>query len=231
VGLLVPALALAGAPFTSGALAKVALKSNLAFLPGIWPALLGILLPLAAVGTTLKMARFLSLTWPRRAEPARPAAAGTWPPWLCLVAAVLAGVWLLPGAWGWLPDKLTPQKLWLATWPLLVGGGLAALGAWLRRRFSGDPLRWLPAGDVGVLLEKAVAGALSRTPARTGPDPGPDLAQSSGPRGSDVLARAAAIGARLVAVERKLGDWSSAGFALLAVVALLLWLLMYPASY
>ena len=228
VALLVPALALAGAPFTSGALAKVALKSNLAFLPGGWATVLGILLPLAAVGTTLIMARFLSLTWPRRAAPAEPAALGTWPPWLCLVAAVLLGVWLLPGAWGWLPDKLTPQKLWLATWPLLVGGGLAALGAWLRRWFPGDPSRWLPAGDVGVLLEKVVSLARPRRPARTTSDPEPDLAQSPGPGGSDVLARAAAIGARLGGFERRLGDWPSAGFALLAVVVLLLWLLTGP---
>ena len=38
---------------------------------------------------------------------------------------VLLGVWLLPGALGLLPVKLTPQTLWLATWPLLGGAGLA----------------------------------------------------------------------------------------------------------
>ena len=41
VGLLLPALALAGAPFTSGGLAKVAIKSNIAFLPGGWADLSG----------------------------------------------------------------------------------------------------------------------------------------------------------------------------------------------
>jgi len=46
-----------GCAFTSGALAKVALKGNVAFLPGGWADVLGILLPLAAVGTALKMAR------------------------------------------------------------------------------------------------------------------------------------------------------------------------------
>jgi formate hydrogenlyase subunit 3/multisubunit Na+/H+ antiporter MnhD subunit len=228
VALLVPALALAGAPFTSGAVAKVALKSNLAFLPESWATVLGILLPLAAVGTTLMMARFLSLTWPRRGAPAEPRAMGTWPPWLCLVAAVLLGVWLLPGAWGWLPAKLTPQKLWLATWPLLVGGGLAALGAWLRRWFSADPSRWLPAGDVGVLLEKVVAGVRPRMPARPAPDRGHDLGQGPAPGHSNGPARAAAIRARLGAIERGLSDWPSAGFALLAVLAILLWLLTGP---
>ena len=48
---------------------------------------------------------------------------------------------------------------------LFVGGlWLCYPGAWLRRWFSGDPSRWLPAGDVGVLLEKAVAAARAGTP-------------------------------------------------------------------
>ena len=48
-------LALIGAPYTSGALAKTALKSNLGFLPDGWAWALGLLLPLAAVGTTAMM--------------------------------------------------------------------------------------------------------------------------------------------------------------------------------
>jgi formate hydrogenlyase subunit 3/multisubunit Na+/H+ antiporter MnhD subunit len=230
VGLLLPALALAGAPFTSGALAKVALKSNLVFLPGGWASVLEVLLPLAAVGTTLKMARFLWLTWPRRAPAAQEYTEGLWPPWLCLVAAVLAGVWLLPGALGLLPAKLTPQKLWLATWPLLVGGGLAALGAWLRRWVSGDPSRWLPAGDVGVLLEKLVAGSRPRTPARPAPDHGHEHGESSATGGSSGYARTAALGVRLGAIERRLSHWPVAGFALLVSMGLLLWLLTGPGS-
>jgi hypothetical protein len=154
---LLPALALAGAPFTSGALAKTAVKFNIAFLPAGWAGALSILLPLAAVGTALKMARFLWLTWPRHPHPAQEQAKGLWSPWLCMVGAVLIGVWVLPGALGLLPFKLTPEKLWLATWPLLVGGGLAMLGARTRRRISGDLTRWLPAGDLGILLEKLLA--------------------------------------------------------------------------
>jgi formate hydrogenlyase subunit 3/multisubunit Na+/H+ antiporter MnhD subunit len=228
VALVLPALALAGAPFTSGALAKVALKSNLSFLPGGWASVVGVLLALAAAGTALKMARFLQLTWPRRAAAGEEDGAGMWAPWLCLVGAVMLGVWLLPGALGWLPAKLTPQKLWLATWPLLVGGGLAALGAWLRRWFSGDPSRWLPAGDVGVLLEKAVAAARSRTRARPAPDRAHDPGESPAAAASSCQARAAAVGARLGAIERRLGDWPVAGFALLVSMALLLWLLTGP---
>jgi hydrogenase-4 component B len=157
VGLLLPALALAGAPFTSGALAKTALKANVDFLPAGWAMVLGILLPLAAAGTTLKMVRFLWLTWPRSGRATAEAARGLWFPWLVLVAATLAGVWLLPGALEVLPRKLSPEKLWDALWPLLLGGTLAALGGRLQRRFFGDLSRWLPAGDIGVLIERLLA--------------------------------------------------------------------------
>jgi formate hydrogenlyase subunit 3/multisubunit Na+/H+ antiporter MnhD subunit len=154
IGLVLPALALAGAPFTSGALAKVALKSNLEFLPGSWAIVLGILLPVAAVGTTLKMVRYLWLVWPRKLNETESFSPGIWMPWISLVIATTIGVWLLPGALGFLPVKLSPEKLWLSTWPLLVGGGIAALGAWFRHRVIVDLSRWLPPGDIGVLLEE-----------------------------------------------------------------------------
>jgi hypothetical protein len=156
-GLMLPALALAGAPFTSGALAKTALKANLSFLPGGWAAAPSLLLPLAAVGTTLKMARFLWLTLPALAHPEGASAKGMWLPWLSLVGAMLAGGWLLPGALEVVPAAFRPEKHWDALWPLLAGGALAALGARLRRWFSGDLTRWLPAGDLGVFLEKRLS--------------------------------------------------------------------------
>jgi formate hydrogenlyase subunit 3/multisubunit Na+/H+ antiporter MnhD subunit len=228
LALLLPALALAGAPFTSGALAKAVLKSNLVFLPGGWASALGVLLPLAAVGTTLKMARFLQLTWPPRTRAAEGDAQGMWLPWLFLVTATLLGIWLLPGALGWLPAKLTPQKLWLATWPLLVGGGLAALGAWLRRWFRGDPSRWLPAGDIGVLLEKLVASArLQRSP-RPAPAQGREHTGSLTAEAPSRLARIASVAAHLGAIERRLCSWPVTGFALLVSMGLLLLLLTGP---
>jgi hypothetical protein len=84
VGLVIPALALAGAPLTMGAVGKSGLKQSLAatLTPGpspigrgVWGEgiLLDVLLPLASVGTTLLMARFLYLIWPRAAETASPA--------------------------------------------------------------------------------------------------------------------------------------------------------------
>ena len=225
VGLLLPALALAGAPFTSGALAKVALKSNVAFLPGGWADVLGILLPLAAVGTALKMARFLWLTWPRHPHPAEEHAKGLWPPWLSLVGAMLLGVWLLPGALGLLPVKLTPEKLWLATWPLLVGGGLAVLGAWLRRWFSGDLTRWLPAGDLGVLLERPLARVQLRMSDRPAPDHADGHDVGSAEESVRWSARLVAAGGHLARIENTLRARPVAGAALLLLIGVILWLL------
>jgi hypothetical protein len=189
---------------------------------------LAILLPLAAVGTTLKMARFLWLTWPQPGSVAAERTKGLWLPWLGLVAAALLGVWVLPGALGWLPVKLTPKKLWLSMWPLLVGCGLTALGVWLRRWLSQDFTRWLPPGDLGVVLEKSLMGLRSRMLAR------PDSAH--GQHDGTVLAdsawasQLAGVAAWLGGIEKRLRDWPFVGSVLLVIMGLLLWLLAEPRS-
>ena len=60
---LLPALSLAGLPFTSGAIAKVALKGVVAEASAQWAHLLETALPLAAVATTLLVARFIVVSW------------------------------------------------------------------------------------------------------------------------------------------------------------------------
>jgi formate hydrogenlyase subunit 3/multisubunit Na+/H+ antiporter MnhD subunit len=220
LGLLLPALALAGAPLTSGALAKLALKENVSLLPPGWAEATRLLLPLAAVGTTLKMIRFLWLVWPRAGAPDDgDDGRGIWSPWLALVAGTFIGIWLVPGALGLLPAKLTLEKIWLATWPLLAGGALAAAGAWISRRIAADPARWLPAGDVGVLLERLLA----RLGARLRREPTVSHAEDEG-RGEPTRAAHEALAAGLAGVEERLRGLPVAGGALLALIGLLLWL-------
>lgn len=152
-GLLLPALALAGAPLTSGALAKSALKPFAAGAPGFWPGWLPWLLSLAAVGTTLLMARFLYVLWPRGGA-AHPPRAAMWGGWsLVLGALILCGAGLLPVMGpGAAPDD---AKLWGLLWPLGAGILLAAL---MMRRFPwrerAEPL--VPPGDLLVPLEALV---------------------------------------------------------------------------
>jgi hydrogenase-4 component B len=69
---LVPALALAGAPLTSGFLAKGLLKDALGEVGGTWYAVLDPYLWLASAGTALLLARFGWTWWQRMEEKARP---------------------------------------------------------------------------------------------------------------------------------------------------------------
>ncbi len=148
-----PAFALAGAPLTSGAVAKIVLKEATAVAPGVWNDALETLLPVAAVGTTLLMARFLYLVATREAagsqEPAGgrdlPAAAA----WGLLLAAVAGALWLWPAeevayAAG---KSLTAHYVWLAAWPVVLGTAIAAV-AWAARGLSGRFVGVVPPGDV-----------------------------------------------------------------------------------
>ncbi|HNQ91004.1 MAG TPA: hypothetical protein PKM73_20510 [Verrucomicrobiota bacterium] len=138
-----------------------------------------------------------------------------------------SALWLLPGTLEVLPRKLSPEKLWDALWPLLLGGTLAGLGAWLRRWFSRDASRWLPAGDLGVLLERRLArwqrGA--RIEGHSHPEPESDRGESSAqeaPRWSLRLRRA---GESIVRLEEHLRSWPVAGALWLLLMVLLIGLL------
>lgn len=139
-----PALALAGLPWTSGAWAKGSLKDALAALPSPWPELLGALLLLAAFGTSMLMAHLLLV----QARTVDPPTAGMRPPWM---AAVLVCVGL--GVLGVLQTPLpTAGKIVSGLLPVLLGGALvlAMLRYWpslvLRKRAA------IPAGDLLALL-------------------------------------------------------------------------------
>ena len=151
-GLALPALALAGAPLTSGALAKAALKPFVYGAPGFWPALLPLLLSLAALGTTLLLARFLFVLWPRGVNP-HPPNCLMWVGWsLTVLALVLCSVDLLP-----LENRSTGHDvstgLWELLWPVSVGILLAAL-VWRRSRPAGGTQPLVPPGDLLVALKK-----------------------------------------------------------------------------
>jgi formate hydrogenlyase subunit 3/multisubunit Na+/H+ antiporter MnhD subunit len=139
VGMALSALALAGAPLTSGLLAKTALKAGLAGLPAPWDALLPVLLPLAALGTALLMARLLFLLAHIQAH----GGSGLAAPWWMLVALGTLLPWVLPSA---------VMAAWPgALWPILLAAAIAAL---LVR--SGLRARALPPGDILLVLERGL---------------------------------------------------------------------------
>ncbi len=162
----VPALALAGIPLTSGALAKPVLKDALGGLGDAWGAIFGVALPLATIGTTLLMARLLYLVT------REPGGAGVGrAPWVS-GALLLAGVLLATGWWpggGRLTgaEAVSAGALWAATWPVAAGAAVAAAALALHRRGWLVGLPRIPAGDVAVPVERLAA----RVWRRMGPVP------------------------------------------------------------
>ena len=144
-GLALPALALAGAPFTSGMLAKSFLKTGLDGLGGAWAALLPGLLGLATLATGLLMARLLILL---AAQKPGHAHAGLAAPWgTLLLAGVAVPLWLSPpGAAARLAEL---SALGTALWPVVLAAVLA-----LAARGASWRVPVVPPGDVLVLLER-----------------------------------------------------------------------------
>ena len=152
--LALPALALAGAPLTSGMLAKLALKGGIVDLPEPWPWVLTMLLPVAAIGTALLMLRLFVLLGSRK--PSGGPARGLLLPWTLLVAAGAVLPWWQAG----ITDKaLEPGGLVAALWPVAV----ALLVAWAASRWRGA---WpaIPPGDLVVWPERAISRWRARRP-------------------------------------------------------------------
>ena len=172
-GLVLPALALAGAPFTSGGLVKALLKPEAMALPAPWGAPLAALVSWTLVGTVLLMARFLYLAWPSGASegassagaPSARASSGysLAVPWATLIAALLLSAFTsgLAGAeavWTWSAVLSGVATLALAAACTALAGWLLAKVDWLRIP--------LPAsGDLVVPVERGLASLL-RTSAR-----------------------------------------------------------------
>lgn len=160
--LLVPALALAGAPLTSGLIAKTVLKDAVAVLPAAWYGPLNFLLVLAAAGTTLLMARFIYVLSGSEGHAGRP---GLWPPWIALI---VAGVMLaiLPFAIGWPIDsaRISLADWWDSLWPIALGIACAGGALALRRRQVVPALPALPEGDILWPLVRAGRSLLTALP-------------------------------------------------------------------
>jgi formate hydrogenlyase subunit 3/multisubunit Na+/H+ antiporter MnhD subunit len=162
-----PALALAGAPLTSGAFAKGGLKGAVEGLGGVWYALLDPILIAGAFGTALLMLRFLFVLERRiaQAEGGELPVSGTMDlrirgPWLGLIGIGLLGpLWyptFLPFVAG-VPAPSAASGWFSALLPVV----LAAAVAWVVLRRPGvlgaiGRLR-IPPGDLVVPVERTAA--------------------------------------------------------------------------
>lgn len=171
-GFLLPALALSGAPGTTGALAKDALKQATQVLPEPWSGLVGFILPVGAVGTTLLMGRTLLLAWPRPSMGA-PAVPLRWWTSLVLAGVLATGPWWLPRGAGWAAPPAGLGSILAGVWPVALGG----LVAWVvvRSRPRGVPTRRpiVPPGDLWVGIERALERLVGRDRRAAAPTPAP----------------------------------------------------------
>jgi hydrogenase-4 component B len=153
VGLTLPSLALAGAPFTSGMLAKSALVVAEASMPEPWATLLHIFLPFTSAITALLMTRFLVLVFK---GPARVSESMGRAPWMIWYVSLLL-VLVLP--WGLRPGN---QNLWTlqniggSLWPLGLALAIAFIGVWVWRRVGRPAIPEIPQGDVLLPLERLI---------------------------------------------------------------------------
>lgn len=148
-GLALLALVLAGAPLTSGALAKLSLKSATVVPPVTW---LLWLLVIKSFGTTLLMARFLYVLRFATLTPATEQGAGILLPWAGLLLAVAVLPWLL-AAGSWRDTALAFDVGSLL--PLVAGVIVAALVALVKPSWLSGLVGRIPPGDLLVMLEAA----------------------------------------------------------------------------
>jgi len=154
IGLTLPSLALAGAPFTSGMLAKSALIVAEDAMPEPWGTLLRIFLPFTSVITALLMARFLVLVSNGPARPGEPVGRAPWIIWCASLLLVLVlPWWLRPGPrFPW-----TLQNIGGSLWPLglAFATGLIAVRVW--RRAGRPAIPEIPQGDLLLPVERLLA--------------------------------------------------------------------------
>jgi len=160
MGLLFPALSLAGAPLTSGMIAKHLLNVQVLSVTSPWGGWVQILIPWSSVATSMLMGRFLFLVWPQHKVTSTVVLKTRmmWLSWMVLLVAVVLNPRFIP--FSDLKDSWSITIMAGALWPVVLGGSLAFI-VWLiakRRRAS---LRFsIPSGDILIVVEKWLWPAL-----------------------------------------------------------------------
>lgn len=215
-GLTVASLALVGAPFTSGFVAKYVAKEAVGEVPVPLLPALGVadVLPWFGVGSTLLLARF-AVALSRRGRSPKQTARTRGLAWLALSMLAVVPVAALAASWApplSVPGWLDASAVWAQTWPLLLGLGAAAI-AWAVTRRTPERSPTLPPGDIVVIEERAAGGVLrGLTVASTG------LGRVRGA----VVARVAAgpsAGPVLDRAQRAIGTWPGSGAVLTLALA------------
>ena len=233
-GCALAAAALAGAPLTSGWVAKALAKDAVELLPHPWSGRLVLLLSIAAVGTTLVMVRLLVLLGRGTAEAASGAPAGgsTGEPeeakdhgLVVAFTALLAGVgiasWVLPGLLleGIGPPAVTLSGIVDGMWPVAAGLVVAAGAMSLSRPPSRAVRPIVPPGDLVVPAEAATR-ALARAASRA--VRGLVALRDRVGAGTTALERRLRPGEGFVRLDERLTRWRTVGVSFALVTAALI---------
>ncbi len=148
IGLYLPALALAGAPWTSGMLAKELVNAYTLYAPEPWSSLLPVLLSVSAMATALLMARLLYLMRPAAQPFGLPPTTGLVWPWIVLLLAILLVPWWLGSL---LPEQAGSLLIIKSLWPIF----LAMFVVWIVLKVKlFQSLNPIPAGDVWGIVTR-----------------------------------------------------------------------------
>ncbi|TVP93593.1 MAG: sodium:proton antiporter [Pseudomonadaceae bacterium] len=156
--LLIPALALAGLPLSSGGAVKTLLKD--AFADGPQAAWLG-LLTLGSLATATLVLRACWLIRQQQAQQSAYAPRGQWLPWALLCLVPLLMPWLLPDMRAALFSSLPLYALWSLFWPLLLAAVLAVI-LWRLGWQVPAPLQRLP--NPSLMLSLRLKGLVQHPP-------------------------------------------------------------------
>jgi formate hydrogenlyase subunit 3/multisubunit Na+/H+ antiporter MnhD subunit len=151
-GLLLPALSLAGAPLTSGMIAKHLIHVQVVSVASFWGEWLQILLPWGSVATSMLLTHFLMLVWPRQITSSGIVKSSMmWLPWTVLFLVVAVSPGFIPHSE--LKDFGSITIMAGALWPVALGSSLTVIIWWLskcrqvRLKFS------IPSGDILIIVE------------------------------------------------------------------------------
>ncbi|MFA9459822.1 proton-conducting transporter membrane subunit [Thiohalorhabdus sp. Cl-TMA] len=158
---VLPALAIAGLPGTSGGAAKKGLKEALTHTPGLAAWDFATLLTAGAAATTLLMVRFLVVLRGGGAGRGLDARALAW--WGAVVAASLLLPWLWPRLSYWNLKTLSAAELVDGLQPVVAAALLGLAWAWAAKRFRLPGIPPIPAGDLYAGLEAGTRWLGKRT--------------------------------------------------------------------
>jgi formate hydrogenlyase subunit 3/multisubunit Na+/H+ antiporter MnhD subunit len=215
-GVVLAALSLAGAPFTSGSLAKISLKAPLGMLDVHWVHSLSMSLLLAAIGTTFLMARFLFLLIHQTERHGR-LAPFMWLPWVVLILLSGTIVWVLPETRKSISKALQATSMWQALWPLAAGIVLSAgVWGWSRLKKWHFPVS-IPEGDlIGVLaLFNNSSNEAASADCRHEDLPERQVGAMSSPASWRLLLES------VRGIENRLLNWQTAGLLFILLIGLL----------